>query len=302
MNTMKCIDVTHNYEKHRALESVSLNLPCEGLIGLVGKNGSGKTTLMRLSCGQLSPTHGQILTFGERPMNNLRVLPRIVYTYHNLHYPLHWSIGDAVGSYAAMYDTFDRAFMKKLMGYFAINPKKIARTQSLGQAALLNFLCALACRASLTLMDEPVLGMDVSVREEVYRILIQDWAAYPRALVVSSHLMSELQNFLSHILILDKGRLLVDADIEAVRQMAYRVEGDPQALDAFMPGTERLLRERGTINSADVVRGPLDAPAINRAQAQGLEVSALAPEDLYLALTRDDRRNQALEQLWSSSC
>jgi ABC-2 type transport system ATP-binding protein len=209
-------------------------VPENGIIGLIGRNGSGKTTLMKMCSGLLNVTSGSLEVFGGTPMDNLNVLSDVVYTYHNIEYDKILRLISIIENYAIMFKDFDIKFAKKLLKYFDLNPKLKYTGLSQGMASVFNFICGISCRAKLTMLDEPVLGMDVTVRKSVYEVLLRDYTENPRTIIVSSHLLSELEGVLSDIILIDKGKLILFDNIDNLRQAAYRVEGEKPAVDTFI--------------------------------------------------------------------
>jgi len=286
--------------KKPALEDIGFTVAGTGITGLVGRNGAGKTTLLKLCAGLLDTTAGQLEVWGEDPRDNLSVLSRLVYSYPNLKYGQALKLRDILHDYTALFPTFDREFAQGLISYFDLNAKQRYRALSQGMVSTFNFICGLACRTPLTLFDEPTLGMDVTVRRAVYEILLREYNECPRTFIVSSHLMSELEGILTDVLLIDGGKLVLHDTIDHLRQSAYLLEGDVEALDKFCQGKEVISRKQGETGAAVVVFEEADKDCVQEAGARGLKLSAVRPEDLCVYLTRENKEGE-LKCLWQKA-
>ncbi len=293
-------NLNKSFGKHQVLNNLSFNINGHGIIGLIGKNGSGKTTLLKLLAGRLIKNSGEISVFGQEPMDNISIQSQLIYTYHNIEYDKTMSLKEILFNYNTMFPNFDMDFAQKLMNYFELSPKKKYKKLSQGMTSTFNFLCALACRCPLTMLDEPVLGMDVTVRRDIYQILLRDFTEHPRIVMVSSHLLSELEGILSHLLLLDDGSLTLDCSMDEIRQSAYRVDGENTALVNFSEGKKIIAHKTGPLQSFSVIHEPLTEEVTREAHQQGLEISTVRVEDLCVYLTKKDKED-GLECLWEKT-
>ena len=287
------------YDKKTAIQSFSIDIPEGGLIGLIGRNGSGKTTFMKMCAGRLDVTSGSLEVFGSAPMDNLNVLSRLVYTHHDVTYSKQLNLQNIVKNYAAMFPDFDMDFAVRLLKYFDISSEMKYRQLSQGMKSVFNFICGLSCRSKLTMFDEPVLGMDITVRKAAYEILLRDYTEHPRTIIISSHLLAELESVLSDILLIDEGCLVLFRNIDDLRQSAYRVEGEKDAVDAFCAGKNTIYVKNGSSGEAVIMETFNDGVAA-RAKQSGLRVSTVRPEDLCVYMTKENKEGE-LECLWQKT-
>jgi len=290
-------NLNKSYGKKHALCGMSVSISENSITGLIGRNGSGKTTLMRILAGKLDKTGGDALVFGERPMDNLAVLNRLVYTYHNVQYDSNLNLKTILFGYEVMFPTFDGLFASKLMRYFDLAGKMKYKSLSQGMASIFNFLCALSCRASLTMLDEPVLGMDVTVRKSAYEILLRDFTEHPRTIIISSHLLSELEGILSDILLIEQGTAVLNSPIDDIRQSAYRIDGTPPAIGEYATGKKVIMQKKSEFGCFAVIYERCTEAVIESAKRQGLTVSPVRPEELCVFLTQQNKEAE-LECLW----
>jgi len=296
-DVVKTANLNKQYGKNYALYDLSVTIAENSITGLIGRNGSGKTTLMKILAGLLDKTSGEARVFGEQPMDNLHVLNKIVYTYHNMAYDPKLSLKTLLTAYKTMFAGFDSAFADKLMKYFELNGKMKYKSLSQGMGSIFNFLCALSCRAPLTMLDEPVLGMDVTVRKSAYEILLRDFTEHPRTFIISSHLLSEIEGTLSDILLIEQGKTVLNCPIDDVRQSAYRVDGNPQVIDGFVSGKKVIARKTNETGSFAVIYKQYTEAAAETAKRQGLTVSSVKAEDLCVYLTQQNKEGE-FECLW----
>ena len=296
-NVVMTDDLRKSYGKKEALAGLTVNIAKQSVTGLIGRNGSGKTTLLKIIAGVLNTTSGHAKVFGELPMDNLSVLNRLVYACHNTPYEKSLKLDTILYSYKTMFKNFDSAFAGRLMKYFELSGKMKYKSLSQGMCSIFNFLCALSCRTELTMLDEPVLGMDVTVRKAVYDILLRDFAEFPRTFIISSHLLSEIEGLLSDILLIEEGKAVLHSSIDEVRQSAYRIDGSQADISNFIEGKKTLAVSKSDLSSFAVVYEPYTADAEKSAKSRGLTVSNVRAEDLCVYLTRQNKEEE-LECLW----
>ena len=290
-------DLCKSFGKTEALSGLSVTIEGHSITGLVGRNGSGKTTLMKIIAGILNKTSGEVTVFGGQSTDCLPILSRLVYTYHNVAYEPELSLKMILSAYKTMFKSFDSDFANKLMRYFELGPKTKYRNLSQGMASIFNFLCALSCRVELTMLDEPVLGMDVTVRKAVYDILLRDFSEYPRTFIVSSQFLSEIEGVLSSLLLIEQGKAVLHSNIDDVRHSAYRIDGSRAAVESFVLGKRVIVKKDSYFSSFAVVYEPFAKETAESAIERGLSVSSVRAEDLCVYLTRPDKEGE-LECLW----
>jgi ABC-2 type transport system ATP-binding protein len=196
-----------------------------------------------------------------------------------------------------MFPGFDLEFASKLVSYFELHGKMKYKSLSQGMCSIFNFLCALSCRAPLTMFDEPVLGMDVTVRKSAYEILLRDFTEFPRTIIISSHLLSEIEGILSDILLIEQGKVVLNAPIDDVRQLAYRVDGPELLINKYITNKRVITRKKSELNCFAVIYEPLTEAAEDAARKEELTVSAIRAEELCVYLTQPNKEDQ-LECLW----
>jgi ABC-2 type transport system ATP-binding protein len=278
-------NVTKSYGKMLALDQVSFRLEEGKIYGLLGRNGAGKTTLMNILTAQWFATSGEVRLFGEDPYENDRVLRRVCFIKESQIYPKSLRVKDVFELSASFFPNWDRAYADALAREFGLPQDRRMGKLSRGMLSTVGIIVGLASRAELTIFDEPYLGLDAVARGLFYDRLLADYAEHPRTIVLSTHLIDEVSRLLSHVLMIDRGRLVADADADALRSSAFTVEGLAGEVDAFTAGCRVMHRETIGGTARVVVRGALDAEAKRQAERRGLAVGPVSLQELFIRMT-----------------
>jgi ABC-2 type transport system ATP-binding protein len=295
---VKATGLSLSYGRTAAVDRADVTVKSGCITGLVGRNGSGKTTFMRLCAGRLHPTGGELLVFGAPPEDNPFVQPGVIYAVPDREYFRGLKLIEILKEYGLMFPRFDMAFARRLTDYFGLDEVNRYMRLSRGMAAAFNFVCAVATRAELTMLDEITLGMDVSVRKDVYEILLRDFSEHPRTFIVSSHLFGEAEDVMSDVILIDEGRVALHSDIDELRRGAYRVSGGVDAVRSFTEGREVIFSREGELGGEAVVKEQADEGVRAAAGKFGLTVSGVTPEEYCFYTIGVDKR-EALSCLWN---
>jgi ABC-2 type transport system ATP-binding protein len=276
--------LSKHYGKVTALDNVSFTVEKDMIYGLLGRNGAGKTTIMQLLTGQEFVTEGEARVFGERPAENARVLQHISFIKESQKYPEDFKPKHVFRSAPWFFENWDADFADQLIEDFQLPLDRKIKKLSRGQLSAVGVIVGLASRAPLTFFDEPYLGLDAVARQIFYDRLLADYAEHPRTIVLSTHLIDEVANILEHVLVIDKGRIIMDEAAETVRDSATTIVGASGAVDRFIAGREVLHRE-GLGGLASVTVGRLDAEDRAAAAAAGLELAPVSLQQLIVRKT-----------------
>lgn len=283
-------NLTKRYKEKRALDNVSLTIEEGAIHGLLGRNGAGKTTLMSILTAQNFETSGTVRVFGEHPYENARVLSRICFVRESQKYPDDAYPRHAFRAASLFFPHWDQGLADELVEQFQLPTKQTIKKLSRGQLSAVGVIIGLASRADLTFFDEPYLGLDAVARQIFYDRLLEDYAAHPRTVLLSSHLIDEVSHLIEKVIVIDNGTVLLHEDTDALRDRAVTVVGDAAAVDAWVSGREVLHRESlGRVASVTVL-GALTPEERAAVTASGLE---LAPVSLQQLVVRLAQRNGA---------
>lgn len=275
--------LTRTHKRVRALDDVSVSIAENTITGLLGRNGAGKTTFMSLVTAQDRPTSGTISVHGESPFENAAALERMCFIRDNQRYPDDYRMIHALRAARIFFPNWDQRLADELVDLFRIPTKPIIKKFSRGQFSALGIVLGLASRAPVTFFDEPYLGLDATARGHFYDVLLRDYAEHPRTIVLSTHLIDEMDRLLERVVILDDGRVVQDAETDELRGAAHQVAGRAGDVDRYLVGRKALSRNRvGGLETA-MVEGPAGGEEREVAAACGLEIGSATLQELVAA-------------------
>jgi ABC-2 type transport system ATP-binding protein len=289
--TISAVGLTRRYRDQTAIDDVTVDVHQGTITGLLGRNGAGKSTFMRLVTAQEFATRGTVRVFGEDPMENDGVLRRIAFVREDQVFP-DLKVRQAVQAASWFYPHWDPEFAERLLRDFDLPRHRLVRKLSRGMRSALSIVIGLAARAELTLLDEPYAGLDAVARQLFYDRLLADYAQHPRTILLSTHLIDEVADLLEHVIMIDKGRVVLDAATDDVRGTAVTVSGPGTVVEHFVAG-RRVLHRRAIGSRVSVtVADPLDAADRARASTLHLKLEPLSLQQLMVHTTGDEAAEQ----------
>ncbi|SFE03423.1 ABC-2 type transport system ATP-binding protein [Lentibacillus persicus] len=278
------------YRQFTALNDISLNLESGRIYGLLGRNGAGKTSLLTLLATFRKVKKGSIQIDGEDPFENAAVMQHIAFHYEADYSELTENIKDMLNSAERYRPYFDRDYAHYLADRFKLPLKKPIKKLSRGMQSAFEVTLGLASRTPLTIFDETYLGMDAPAREIFYRELLEDQASHPRTIILSTHLVSEMDYLFDDVIILDQGRIILHEDYETLVSKGASITGAAEEVDAFVTGMTKLNEQELGNTKAVMVYGELADARRTEAQRKGLEVGPISLQDLFIYLTSEEAR------------
>jgi ABC-2 type transport system ATP-binding protein len=276
--------LTKRYRGITAVDGVDFTLARNTITGLLGRNGAGKTTLMHLLTGQEFATHGSITIAGESPVENPRVLQHTCFIKESQRYPDDFKPKYVFAAAPGFFPNWDAAFARELAAELRLPVDRRIKKLSRGQLSSVGIIVGLASRAPITIFDEPYLGLDAIARQAFYDRLLADYAAHPRTIILSTHLIDEVADLLEHALVIDQGRILIDSPVDALRAHAATIAGPAEAVEQAVAGLDVIHRERlGGFVSATVAG--ITEQVTASARAAGLEVGPVSLQQLIIRQT-----------------
>jgi len=279
--TISVAGLSRRYRDQAALDNVSLTAEPGTVTGLLGRNGAGKTTLLRIITGLEFPTTGEVKVFGAAPAENDSALRRMAFVREEQAYP-DFRVGHAIRVASWFYPNWNAKLAEQLRADFELPLDRRMRRLSRGMRSAVGIVIGLAARAELTLFDEPYAGLDAVARQLFYDRLLADFAEHPRTIVLSTHLIDEVADLLEHVVMLDHGRVALDAPADEIRGTGMTVSGPAIAVEEFVAGRPVWHRQRIASRASAVVAGPVDATAQARARALHLSLEPLSLQQLLV--------------------
>jgi ABC-2 type transport system ATP-binding protein len=269
------------YGRIWGLRDCTLMVPAGAIVGLVGPNGAGKTTLLEMVIGLLKPTEGQIEVFGHSAQaNTAESLARVGYVAQN--HPLYpdFSVADMFHLGQAMNPAWDMGMATARMAALDVPLNRKVKALSGGQQAQVALAMALAKRAPLLVLDEPVASLDPIARLEFMREVMAQVADGDLTVIIASHVVSELERFCDFLVVLTHGHVQLVGPVDGLlgeHQMLTVPRATP---DADLPGTI-IHRDDSDRHSSVLLR---TSPAPRAAQAHpDWRTETVGVEELVLA-------------------
>jgi len=208
--------VAKRFGRFEAIEDLSLSVPEGSVFALIGPNGTGKTTTIRMLMNILRPDRGEITVLGT-PSRGLapKDFERIGYVSESQTPPEGLTLAQYFDYLRTLYPTWDRSLERELREQFELPAGRKIRHLSHGTRLKALLVGALAFRPKLLVLDEPLSGLDTLVRDEVVSGLLQQ--AADTTILISSHELTEIESFTSHVAFLQNGRLLLQESIESLQ-------------------------------------------------------------------------------------
>lgn len=298
MSIIECTQVQKKYRRKEALKNITLYLNEDKIIGLIGRNGSGKTTLLKLLAGIIKPTSGVLKVFGETPFNNLFVSANSIYIHDQMLFPRSFTLQDNLDTAADFYSHWDSDLANRLMTYFNLNPDSYHSDLSKGMKATFNFIFGLSTHCQLTLLDEPINGMDEVVRKDVYRALLKDYIANPRTIIISSHFLKEMEHLLEDILLIDDGKVLFHKSLEEMQSYALALEGPTAAIQKWTAGQNILDEFQIAPGYTKVILRAVDCTFDDRAlQQEDITISSVGTSEVYKFMS-DTKKDVRIDEIF----
>jgi ABC-2 type transport system ATP-binding protein len=265
------------YRKRWALSECTLEIPAGRIVGLVGPNGAGKSTLLNLAVGMLTPTAGTIEVLGGRPASGAAQLAKVGYVAQDTPTYAGLSVADHLRLGAELNPGWDADLARGRIEQLGLDPSQRAGKLSGGQRAQLALTLGIAKRPELLILDEPVSSLDPLARREFLQDLMEAVAEHQLSVVLSSHLVADVERVCDYLVVLVDSRVQVAGEIEALLASHRRLTGarrDPESLPADQHVISASHTERQTTL---LVRtdGPIHDPAWT--------VGEIGLEDLVLA-------------------
>jgi ABC-2 type transport system ATP-binding protein len=223
------------YGRRWALSDCTLDVPAGRVVGLVGPNGAGKSTLLNLAVGMLAPTAGTIEVLGERPAAGPDQLAKVGFVAQDTPTYAGLTVDDHLRLGARLNPGWDDALARRRIERIGLDLNQRARRLSGGQRAQLALTLGIAKRPELLILDEPVASLDPLARREFLQDLMEAVAEHELSVVLSSHLVSDLERVCDHLIVLVDSRVRLAGDLDTLLATHHRLTGarrDPATLPA----------------------------------------------------------------------
>src|SRR5438132_1372221 len=282
MATIEAHGLRKTYGTTVALDGIDLNVEEGRILGIIGPNGAGKTTALNAILG-LTSYEGQLTVLGRDPWNARDQLMRDVSFIADVAVLPRWiRVTQLLDYVAGVHPRFDRAKAESFLARTTIKRTSKVRELSKGMVAQLHLALVMAIDAKLLVLDEPTLGLDILYRKQFYDSLLNDYFDHSRTIVVTTHQVEEVQDVLTDLMFINRGRIVLQCSMEEFDSRYLEVMVNPEQVAAartLKPIHERSVCGRGVLLFDHADRGQLAALG---------EVRRPSIADLFVAVMGDN--------------
>jgi ABC-2 type transport system ATP-binding protein len=281
MNVIETNGLGKRYGSTWALRECTLAIPAGHVAALVGPNGAGKTTLLNLAVGLAAPSAGTVTVLGGKPAGSLAALNGIAFVAQDTPLYKNLSVADMLHMTRNLNWRFDQQYAETRLGELGIPLKRKAGKLSGGQQAQLALTLALARRPKLLVLDEPVAMLDPVARHDFMAIVLMAAADDGVSVLLSSHVLAELDRVVDYLILLSRGRVQVTGELEDLLAGHRMLTGPAAEADRY---TQRPVVhiQRAAAQAHLLVRATADDPV-----PPGWEAHPVGLEELALAYLRE---------------
>jgi len=305
---MACIEargLRKAFGKTVALDGVNVRLEEGRILGLIGPNGAGKTTALNAILG-LTPYQGELRVLGRDPWSERdRLMLDVCFIADVAVLPRWMRVSQALDYVAGVHPRFDRAKAEGFLEKTDIRRASKIRELSKGMVTQLHLALVMAIDARLLVLDEPTLGLDILYRKQFYDSLLNDYYDRSRTIVVTTHQVDDIQNVLTDLMFINRGRIVLDCSMEEFEARYVEVTVHPQqvaAARALKPIHERQVLGRSILlfdlkpDSKPDLNSEVKSDRVDRQQVAALgDVRTPSIADLFVAMLGNTQGNKPVD-------
>lgn len=282
---VQCTDLTKDFKKTKALDGVNFNIKENKIYGFLGRNGAGKTTLLNIISSQIFKTSGELKVFGEEPYENQKILSKICFVKDRMTFMSSHKVKQIFKIASDFFENWDEDFKNELVKNFGLDVNKKYKALSKGMESMVGIIIGLASRAPLTIFDEAYLGLDAAARQYFYDIILEDYMENPRTIIFSTHLIDEVSNIFEKIIIIHKGKVILQDEIDNIRNKAFSMVGKEDVLQIILKN-KNILNEKDFGNLKEIfVFDHFDSDELKQLELQGVTIKPMSLQSFFIHMT-----------------
>ncbi|UHR02549.1 ABC transporter ATP-binding protein [Peptoniphilus sp. GNH] len=274
-------NLSKSYGKTEVLENINSVFEDGKIYGLIGQNGSGKTTLMKIIANHIRKYQGEVLLDGKKIANDTSVLEKISYVgdgFSKSNSSLNCGIKNIFKNVKSLRPEFDSEYANELLEKFSLSKNLKYKKLSTGNKTIVELIIGLALRSPISIFDEPSSGLDAVNRYKFYSLLMEDIEKYPRTVIISTHIIGEIENYLTDLKIIHKGRFILEDEVENVQDKAYKFK------DHKPEGKNILAKESVAGSTFYFVYDNFTGDELLKMQDDGVEFEKIDLQKFFIAM------------------
>jgi ABC-2 type transport system ATP-binding protein len=284
VTTLEAIQLRKTHGSVVALEDATMQFTENKIYGLFGRNGAGKTTLLDILSARIFADSGNVNCFGQDILTNPETISQhCCYMPEKHFFPKRFKVKTFLGHAKASYPYYDEKYAARLCQLFDLNVNQKYGQLSRGHQSIFRIVVGLAANAPITILDEPVLGLDAVARDKFYVELIATFSENPRLFIVATHFIDESADLFNEAIILKNGKVILHGPVDEMLANVFYVSGKAAQVDAFAADRAVIGQQAvGGLKTA-VIDGPRPLQPV-----RGLNFSSLTMQKLFGHLTNDE--------------
>ena len=282
MNAIQIKNITKKYKDVTVLDNVSFSFEYGKIYGFLGRNGAGKSTLINIIANRIFADSGEITIDDIPAKENMKIHDKIFCMSEADLYDENLKVKELFKWIDRFYDDFDKAKAFEIAGKFNLDTNRKFKALSKGYQSIFKLTVALSLNVPYVIFDEPVLGLDANHRELFYELLLKDYETNERTIIIATHLIEEVTNIIEEVILIDKGKVLLQDNVDSLLETGYSVSGLADEVDTYCVGKNVIgYDELGNLKIAYVLDEKTPLP-----KTGNLSLSAMNLQKLFVKLTK----------------
>lgn len=281
MQGIQIKNITKKYNGLTALDNVSFSFEFGKIYGFLGRNGAGKSTLINVIANRIFADEGKVLVDDVPARENMKVQEKIFCMSETDLYDKDLKIKEHFKWINRFYDSFNIDKALEISEKFNLDTDKRFKALSKGYQSIFKLTVALSLNVPYVIFDEPVLGLDANHRELFYDLLLKDYEDGERTIIIATHLIEEVANIIEEVVLIDKGKILLQESVERLLETGYSISGITKEVDDYCTDKNVIgYDELGSLKIAYVLGEKTPLP-----ENSNLQISAMNLQKLFVKLT-----------------
>lgn len=273
-------NIKKKFKNKETLSSITLSIEPNKIYGLLGRNGAGKSTLMNLISNRRFVSSGSILINDQIISKNTDVSNLVFLMSEVNYYNENMSVIEHFKLTNQLIDNFNYEYAVTYAKKFELNLNSKIKHLSTGYITIFKMCIALSINVPYLLLDEPTVGLDPNHRKLLYKLLIEYYQKNQNTIVISTHIIDEITNIIEEVIIIDKGSIISQSEVEKLLNEAYVVTGSNDIIDNFLKNMKPIHTIKNSFSTSAYVLANLE-----NIEMSNLDIKKISLQDLFIAIT-----------------